>query len=127
MMIDLEIETTVKQYFPNLKGKSLNSIINHSSFFKSRKGTQLITEGTRHPYFYIILTGAAKFLYNKDSREVCTWFTIEDDVVGSVLTTEGHPSKETIELMEDSTFIRFNIDQLKKNSGIRFTYHPLIE
>lgn len=116
MMIDSEIEIIVKQYFPNLKGESLNSIINHSSLFKSTKGTQLITEGKRHPYFYIILKGAVKSFYYKDSREVCTWFAIEDDVVGSVLATEGHPSKETIELLEDSTFIRFNIEQLKKIS-----------
>ena len=60
MMIDSEIEKIVKQYFPNLKGESLNSIINHSSLFKSTKGTQLITEGTRHHYFYLILKGAVK-------------------------------------------------------------------
>lgn len=115
-MINSEIEKIVKHYFPSLEGESLNSIINQSSLFQSTKGTQLLTAGKRHSYFYIILKGAVKSFYYKGSREVCTWFAIEDDVIGSVLTTEGHPSKETIELLEDSIFIRFNIEQIKKLS-----------
>jgi len=37
MMIDSEIEKTVKKYFPNLKGESLNIVIKHSSYLKSNK------------------------------------------------------------------------------------------
>ncbi len=111
-----EIEKVVKHHFPSLNGKSLHSVFNQSSFFNSTKGTQLISEGKRHNYFYILLKGAVKSYYSKDSKEVCTWFAFEDEAVATMSTFEGFPSKETIELLEDSSFIRFNIKQLKELS-----------
>lgn len=111
-----EIENIVKHYLPNLNGDSLNFVTKQSSFFKSTKGTRLISEGKRHNYFYICLKGAVKSYYSKDYREVCTWFAFEDEVIATMSTCEGLPSKETIELLEDSEFIRFNIQELKELS-----------
>ena len=115
-MINSEFQKIINLYLPNLKGESLNSVINHSSLFNSNKGSQLISEGKKHNYFYIILNGAVKCYYSKDSREICTWFAFEKDVIGTISTYEGLPSKETIELLEDSEFIRFNLEQLKELS-----------
>ena len=115
-MINSEFQKIINLYFPYLKGESLNSVINHSSLFNSNKGSQLISEGKKHNYFYIILNGAVKCYYSKDSREICTWFAFEKDVIGTISTYEGLPSKETIELLEDSEFIRFNLEQLKELS-----------
>ncbi len=111
-----ELEKIVKHYFPNLNGGSLNSVTKQSSFFKSTKGTRLISEGKRHNYFYISLKGAVKSYYSKDSREVCTWFAFENEAIATMSTFEGFPSKETIELLENCEFIRFNIQQLKELS-----------
>ena len=111
-----EIEKVVKHHFPSLNGDSLNSVTYHSSFLKSTKGTRLISEGKRHNYFYIILKGAVKSFYTKESKEICMWFAFEDEAVGTMSTCEGYPSKETLELLEDSEFLRFNIKELKELS-----------
>ena len=56
-MDNLELKETVKSYFPNLEEEALNSIIKHSSYLKSNKGENLIFEGKRHHYFYLLIKG----------------------------------------------------------------------
>ena len=50
-MDNLELKETVKSYFPKLEEEALDSIIKHSSYLKSNKGENLISEGKRHHYF----------------------------------------------------------------------------
>jgi len=52
--------------------------------------------------------------YSKESREVCMWFAFKNKVVGTITTYECFTSKETIELLENSELIKFNIE--KKNN-----------
>ena len=93
--------------FPNLDIGPLNLIAKCSSYTELKKGTKLISEGNRHGYFYLVLTGGVKSYYNKDSKEVCTWFSFENEIIATTSTLKDKPSKETIELIEDSTFIKF--------------------
>ena len=41
------------------------------------------------------------------------WFAFKNKVVGTITTYECFTSKETIELLEDSELIKFNIENLK--------------
>ena len=109
-----ELQEKLKLLFPDLEEESLIALLKHSSYSKSTKGTKLISEGKRHGYFYIILKGGVKSYYSKESKEVCMWFAFENEAMGTTTTYEGFPSKETVELLEDSELIRFKIEKLKE-------------
>ena len=109
-----ELQKILKSFFPNLEEESLDAFIKHASYLKSTKGTKLISEGKRHLYFYLILKGGVKSYYSKESREVCMWFAFKNEVVGTITTYESLPSKETVELLEDSELIKFNIEKIKE-------------
>ncbi|MGB1217507.1 MAG: Crp/Fnr family transcriptional regulator, partial [Saprospiraceae bacterium] len=87
----------------NLDESSIHTIISHTSDFNCKKGTKLITEGKRHSYFYLLVEGSVKSYYLKDGKEVCLWFSFENEIISTIKTFEGKPSNETIELLEDST------------------------
>jgi CRP-like cAMP-binding protein len=42
------------------------------------------------------------------------WFAFENEVIGTTTTYEGLPAKESIELLEDSELIKFNIEKIKE-------------
>jgi|TARA_B110000240_G_scaffold51215_1_gene58597 CRP-like cAMP-binding protein len=109
-----KLKESLKSFFPKLKEESLNEFIKHSSYLKSSKGTKLFSEGKKHGYFYLILKGVVKSYYLKDSKEVCVWFAFENEVIGTTTTYEGLPAKESIELLEDSELIKFNIEKIKE-------------
>jgi CRP-like cAMP-binding protein len=115
-MHNSELQETLKSFFANLEEMSLHAFMKHSSYLKSTKGTKLISEGKRHDYFYLILNGGVKSYYLKESREVCMWFAFENDAIGTITTYEGLPSKETVELLQDSELIRFEIEKIKELS-----------
>ena len=108
-----EIQKTLKPYFPTLEEESLNAFLKHGSYFKASKGTKLIVEGKRHLYCYFILKGGVKSYYSADSKEACMWFSFKKEAIGTISTYQGFPSKETVELLEDSELIRFEIEKLK--------------
>ena len=112
-MSKAELQETLKSCFPNLEEDALLSLVEHASFLKSSKGTKLIFEGRKQVYFYLILKGGVKSYYSKDSKDVCMWFAFENEVVGTTTIYEGLPSKETVELLEDSELIRLNIEKIK--------------
>ena len=111
-----EIQKTLKTNFPNLEEEALNALESHASLIKAKKGTKLIFEGKRHHYTYFILKGGVKSYYSKNSKEAGMWFAFENEAIGTMTTFEGFPSKETIELLQDSEFIRFEIEKIKELS-----------
>lgn len=113
-MGDSELQETLKSYFPILEEESLNDLVKHSSYLKSTKGTQLISEGKRHHYIYLIVKGSVKSYYSKESKEVCVWFSLENEIIGTTSTIQGGASKETLELLEDSELIKLNIEKIKE-------------
>ena len=109
-----EIQEKLQSYFSVIEEGSLNAIVKYSSFLKSIKGTKLISEGERHHYIYLIMKGSVKSYYSKDSKEVCVWFSLENEIIGTTSTIQGDTSKETIELLEDSELIKLNIKKIKE-------------
>jgi CRP-like cAMP-binding protein len=108
----------LKSIFPHLDEYAIDAILLHATYLTCTKGTKLICEGKRHPYFYLIRDGSVKSYYQKDSKEICLWFAFENEVVSTIKTFEGEPSNETIELLEDSKLIRFKTEPIKELAQI---------
>ncbi len=125
-MSNIEIQEVIKLNFPNLKKESLIFFAKHSSILNSTKGTKLVSEGKKHNYFYLILKGCAKAYYIKDSKEVCSWFAFENEVLATIRTFNGQPSNETILLLEDSKLIQFNTKSFKELASINLDVSHLI-
>ena len=113
-MDNSELQETLKSYFSILEEGALSDIVKYSSYLKSTKGTKLISEGKRHHYIYLIVKGSVKSYYSKESKEVCVWFSLENEIIGTTSTIQGDASKETIELLEDSELIKLNIEKIKE-------------
>ena len=109
-----EIKQLVKSTFPHLENDILQYILDSASYIKHSEGTKLIRTGERHNYFYLIVKGSVKTYYLKDTKQVCTWFAFENDIVATLTNViEGNASTETVELLEDSEFIRFKTQSLR--------------
>lgn len=63
---------------------------------------------------YLIITGAARSYYLHDGTEIHTWFAFEGELAGSLSNFNDLPSRETIELLEPSTVLVFDIKALKR-------------
>lgn len=117
-MTSTEIQYAIKSHFPSLKKDAVIGFAKHSSFLNFKKGTKLIGEGKRHHYFYLLLKGSTKAYYTKETKEVCSWFAFENEVVATIKTFNGLPSNETIVLLEDSKLIQFKTEPIKKLASI---------
>lgn len=73
----------------------------------------IIRENQRHDFAYFVIKGAVRSYYLKDGVEVNTWFALENDMVGSLHNFKDNPSRETIELVENSTLIAIDLKQVK--------------
>jgi CRP-like cAMP-binding protein len=88
-------------------------ICSHLSILHLNKKYILIKENQRHDFAYFVIKGAVRSYFLKDGIEVNTWFALENDMVGSLQNFNDNPSKETIELVENSTLIAINLKQIK--------------
>jgi len=91
----------------------MEELSKHLTLQQYKKKHILIRENQQHAFAYFIVQGAARCYYLKDGTEVHTWFAFENDMVGSLHNFRGEPSRETIELVEDSTLITLNFEKLK--------------
>jgi CRP/FNR family transcriptional regulator, anaerobic regulatory protein len=88
-------------------------ICSHLSVLNFSKKHILIKENQRHDFAYFVIKGAVRSYYLKDGIEVSTWFAMENDTVGSLQNFKENPSRETMELVENSTLIAINMKKLK--------------
>ncbi len=116
-MDQFEIKKLLRDLYPILEDATLNGLSEHAILVKHPKGTKLFSEGMRNHYYFVVVKGCAKSYYSKDEKEVCLWFAFESETLGTLKTLIGEPSNETIELLEHSELIRFEIDRIKKLAG----------
>lgn len=106
-------------------------VCRHLSILNLAKKDILIREGQQHDFAYFVIKGAVRSYYLKDGIEVNTWFAFENDMVGSLHNFKGNPSRETIELVENSTLVSINIRNIKSlmfsNSQIAIFINAIIE
>jgi len=121
-----ELKELVKSTYPYLDDIALNQIIESTNYIKHTKGTKLISEGKSHHYFYFLEKGSVKSYYLKGFKEVCLWFAFDHEIVSTIKTFEGKPSNETIQLLEDSELIQFNIKKFKDIAKTNLSVSQLI-
>ena len=88
-------------------------ICQHLTVLQLDKKHILVRENQSHDFAYFIIQGAVRSYYLKDGVEVNTWFALENDMVGSLQNFKQNPSRETIELIENSTLVSINLKQIK--------------
>jgi signal-transduction protein with cAMP-binding, CBS, and nucleotidyltransferase domain len=70
-----------------------------------KKGYYIIKSGQLVANLFMIQKGLARGFYIKNEKEINTWFAPENIIVGSALPLfSNYPSKENIQLLEDSIF-----------------------
>ena len=121
-----EIIIFLKSLYSYLESNTLSEIAGFCDYLKLSKGTELIQERKRHGYFYFITKGSVKSYYLHEGNEICTWFAFEKEMVSTIKTFEGLTSNETIELLEDSEFIRINTEAFKSLTGTKASLSRLI-
>jgi CRP-like cAMP-binding protein len=105
----------IKQYSRGfvLTNETIDELKKHLAVAEYAKNQFLLKENQRHDFAYFIINGAARSYYLKDGTEVNTWFAFENDLVGSLNTYHGLPSRETVELLEDAKLISINVRTVK--------------
>ena len=113
--MDILFKTFIDHFSSNqqLADHTKAEICSHLSVLNLGKKHVLIKENQRHDFAYFVLKGAVRSYYLKDGVEVNTWFALENDMVGSLHNFKDNPSRETIELIENSTLISINLKQVK--------------
>ncbi len=96
-----------------LSSETQTEICNHLSVLHLSKKHVLIKENQIHDFAYFVIKGTVRSYFLKEGIEVNTWFALENEIVGSLQNFKGNASKETIELVEDSTLISINIRKIK--------------
>jgi CRP-like cAMP-binding protein len=94
-------ETAILLLTPNLK------VLHHP------KKHELIKANQTSGYAYLLVKGAARSYYLYNGTEINSWFAFENEMVGSLRNYNNLPSRETIELLEDSTLLSFNVNGIK--------------
>lgn len=123
-------QTDIQDFLQGLQsqvnGDALDEVVACCSFIQLTRGAKLIETGKRHPFLYLIVQGSAKSYYLSEGKEVCTWFAFEGEVVSTMSTFAGHPSNETVELLEDAALIRIHVKDFKALSVNRASVARLI-
>jgi len=97
----------------SLSEPTATAICNHLTILNHSKKHILISENQRQDFAYFLISGAVRSYYLKDGIEVNTWFAFEGDMAGSLQNFKDKPSRETIELIEDSTLISIDLREIK--------------
>jgi CRP-like cAMP-binding protein len=113
--MDIIFDKFIQQYSINQQLSELTKgeINTHLSILNFDKKYILIRENQYHDFAYFVITGAVRSYYLKDGIEVNTWFAFENDMVGSLHNFRNLPSRETFELVENTSLISINLRSLK--------------
>lgn len=105
----------IKQYSQGfiMTRDTIDKLEKHLTVLTYPKNHILLKENQPHDFAYFLVTGAVRSYYLKDGTEVNTWFAFENDMVASLNNFRNLPSRETFELLENSTLISINLTTLK--------------
>ena len=96
------IETIKK--FGNISESVEFDILKSIKTENKKKGHYLIKAGQSIANLFVLQTGLVRGFYIKNDKEINTWFASENIVLSSALSLfSNSPSKENIQLLEDST------------------------
>lgn len=107
------ISNLLEDHLPKLTDDAKSLLATCMKVMRLPKKHVLVRELQVSDSVYLIITGAARSYYLHDGTEVHTWFAFEGELAGSLRNFNDLPSRETIELLEQSTLIAFDINALK--------------
>ena len=92
-----------------------NDLVDRVEIIDVPKKTQLLREGQRPDYVWMVLNGLLRAYYIKDGLEICSSFMQEQHLVVSVNGFYSRqPGYEYIESLEDTTLARIHYDALQQ-------------
>jgi len=89
-------------------------LIEHLKEMEIRKKGFILKQGRICNSIYFVQTGLLRCFYNKDDKEINSWFMKEGDVIFSVESFLNQtPGRENIQALEDSILYYINYDELQ--------------
>lgn len=75
-----------------------------TKFATRKKGDYFLKKGQTVSNMFVLETGCVRGFYNKEAKEINTWFGFENELLGSFLPLFSNiPSYENIQFLEDAT------------------------
>jgi CRP/FNR family transcriptional regulator, anaerobic regulatory protein len=93
------------------------------------KGTELLREGQRQDFVWIVIKGLLRTYYIRDGEEICSRFNAEDQIVLSVASFYNRSiGYEFVETLEDCVLARVHHDTLERiyKDYPEFNYHARV-
>jgi len=108
-----EIKQIIKKIFPKSKDSLIEKIFKFSQYTKLNGGEKIIREGVKNHFSFFIISGSVKsYFLNQEGKRTCSWFAFENDFLTTTNTLYFKKSNETVELLEDSLFLKINTHKL---------------
>lgn len=108
-----EIKQIIKKIFPKVKNSIVEKIFVFSHFVKLNKGEKIICEGEKNHFSFFVISGSVKsYFLNQEGKRTCSWFAFENDFLTTTNTLYSKKSNETVELLEDSLFLKIDTNKL---------------
>ena len=101
----------------DLKDDLLEILMENIELYEYPARFKLINAGSIANKIFLVKKGALRSYYLKDGNEVTTWFTFENEFITSFYSLiSNSPSRETIELLEDSVLYALSFKKLDKQT-----------
>lgn len=109
----MEIKQLLNQIAP-LSDIVLNDLMGQLVFIEYPKNYFLLKEGRVCRHLWILVSGSSKyFVVNKSGKLMNVWFSFETDFITNIYSFSSQtPSRENIQLTEDSSIFYIGYDQI---------------
>lgn len=88
-------------------------IMERTIFTTRKKGDYFLKKGQTVSNMFVLETGCVRGFYNKENKEINTWFGFENELLGSFLPLFSNlPSYENIQFLEDSSLYYISANDL---------------
>jgi CRP-like cAMP-binding protein len=112
-MMNEILENIVAQFGP-LSSNAMADVREVGQIRKLSKGEILVREGDYSYELYYVAKGGARAYYLKDGKTITDWFAFENDFISSIVSFFlGVPSQHYIEVLEDSTFMVLQLQDIE--------------
>ena len=92
-----------------------NKILEKTKFTSRKKGDFFLKKGQTVSNMFVLETGCVRGFYDKENKEINTWFGFENELLGSFLPLFSNlPSYENIQFLEDATLHYISANDLNE-------------
>jgi CRP-like cAMP-binding protein len=113
----------IERFVP-LDAAARQAVLDCVTLHEHAKNTVLVKEGEVVRQFYFVVQGSARIFYNVNGRESIGWFAFDKSPVISYQSfITQQPSRNVVQLMEDSTLIKI----MRSDLLTLYDTHPSLE